>query len=107
MKSWIFNIMSVGEAQRTRLNRERLTALKKFILVRDALRDHLQARQQQLVEFITSTERLFKPITAATEQVGTKISQVGTDVTKVGTEVARVAADTTKIAERTKQTKQC
>ena len=99
--------MSVGEAQITRLTRERLAALKKFIPVRDAFRDNLQARQQQLIEFTTGTERLFKLITAATEQVSTKIAQVGTDVTKVGTEVARVAADTTKIAERTKHTQIC
>ena len=99
--------MQVGEAQITRLTRERLAALKKFIPVRDAFRDNLQARQQQLVDFTTGTERLFKPITAATGQVGTKIDQVGTDVTKVGTEVAKVIADTTKIAERTKQTKIC
>ena len=43
LKSWNFNIMSVGEAQITRLTRKRLAALKKFIPVRDAFRDHLQA----------------------------------------------------------------
>ena len=90
LKSKILNIMSVGEAQITRLTRERLEALKKFIPVRDAFRDHLQAQQQQLVDFTTGTEQLFKPVTAVTEQVGTKVAQVGTDTTEIAKQTKRV-----------------
>ena len=80
---------NIGEAQIKRLTRERLAAIKKFLPVRDAFRDHLQSQQQARAEFTADTERLFAPITTATKQVGNE-----------------VATDTTKIAARTEQTKQ-
>ena len=89
---------NVREAQITRLTQERLTAIEKFLPVRDSFRDNLQARQQQRVEFAADTERLFKPITSATEKVVTATENVSTEVAKVGTE-------TEKIAKRTKQVK--
>jgi len=71
---------NVGEAQITRLTRERLTAIKKFRPVRDAFRDNLQAQQQQRVEFTADTERLFKPVTTATEKVLTAIEKYKLEV---------------------------
>ncbi|KAL3858067.1 hypothetical protein ACJMK2_012683 [Sinanodonta woodiana] len=62
--------MPVGEAQITRLNRERLEAIKKFLPVRDAFRDNLQRQQQQRDEFKIGSAELFKPITETTERVG-------------------------------------
>ena len=47
---------NVGEAQITRLTREGLAAIKKFLPVRDAFRDDLHARQQQRVDFTADTE---------------------------------------------------
>ncbi|KAL3886811.1 hypothetical protein ACJMK2_026780 [Sinanodonta woodiana] len=66
--------MPVGEAQITRLNRERLEAIKKFLPVRDAFRDNLQ-QQQQRDEFKIGSAELFKPITTATEKVVTAIEE--------------------------------
>ncbi|KAL3882068.1 hypothetical protein ACJMK2_028443 [Sinanodonta woodiana] len=67
--------MPVGEAQITRLNRERLEAIKKFLPVRDAFRDNLQRQQQQRDEFKIGSTELFKPITTATEKVVTAIEE--------------------------------
>ena len=89
---------NVGEAQITRLTREQLATIKKFLPVRDSFRDNLQARQQQRVELTADTEQLFKPITTATEKVVTATEKAGTETAKVGTE-------TEKIAKRTKQVK--
>ncbi|KAL3870550.1 hypothetical protein ACJMK2_038603 [Sinanodonta woodiana] len=67
--------MPVGEAQITRLNRERLEAIKKFLPVRDAFRDNLQRQQQQRDEFKIGSAELFQPITTATEKVVTAIEK--------------------------------
>ncbi|KAL3874286.1 hypothetical protein ACJMK2_037325 [Sinanodonta woodiana] len=72
--------MPVGEAQITRLNRERLEAIKKFLPVRDAFRDNLQRQQQQRDEFKIGSAELFKPITTATEKVVTATEKVATAI---------------------------
>ena len=59
----------LGESLTTRLARERLTAIKKFIPVRDRLREKLQQRQQAQTDFSVSSEQLFTPITSATKDV--------------------------------------
>ena len=74
---------NVGEAQITRLTRERLAAIKKFLPVRDSFRDNLQTQQQQRVEFTAETEQLFKPITTGAEKVVAATEKVGTDTEKI------------------------
>ena len=49
----------VGESLMTRLARERFAAIKKFIPVRDRVREKLQTRQQLQTDFATGTEQLF------------------------------------------------
>ena len=66
---------NIGEAHITRLNRERLAAINKFLPVRDSFRDNLQAQQQQRIAFTADTEQLFKPRTTATEKVETAIEE--------------------------------
>jgi len=61
----------VGESLTTRLARERLAAIKKFIPIRDRLREKLQQRQQAQTDFSVSSEQLFTPITRATKDVKT------------------------------------
>ena len=56
----------VNESLTTRLARERLAAIKKFIPVRNRVRQQLQMRQQQQDDFVVGSEQLFKPITSAT-----------------------------------------
>jgi hypothetical protein len=46
----------VGEAQVTRLARERLSTIKKFLPVRYAFRDNLQAQQQQNEDLTLGTD---------------------------------------------------
>ena len=81
----------IGEAQVTRLARERLAAIKKFIPVRDKFRDNLQAQQQQRDDFRVGAVETFKPITESTEKIVAATEQVG--------------KETEKIARRTKQVK--
>lgn len=59
----------VNESLTTRLGRERLTAIKQFIPVRDRLRKQLQTRQEQKDDFVVGSEQLFKPITSATTPI--------------------------------------
>ncbi|KAL3875290.1 hypothetical protein ACJMK2_038212 [Sinanodonta woodiana] len=85
--------MPVGEAQITRLNRERLAAIKNFLPIRDRFRDNLQRQQQARTESSIASAELFKPVTGVTKQVGTE----------VGTEIAKIAEQVKK-AEETLQT---
>ena len=68
LKCYAFTIM-VNELLTTRLAREILATLKKFIPLRDRVRENLQQRQEAQTDFSTSTEQLFSPITAATKDV--------------------------------------
>ncbi|KAL3874735.1 hypothetical protein ACJMK2_037707 [Sinanodonta woodiana] len=61
----------VGKAFTTRLNQERLAAIKKFIPLRDKVREKLQQRQQTQIDFTLESEQLFFPITSATKDVKT------------------------------------
>ena len=61
----------VNESLTTRLNRERLAALKKFIPLRDRVRDQLQQRQTAQTEFSDEAQQLFSPITKASGEVKT------------------------------------
>ena len=47
----------------TKLARERLEAIKKFLPVRDRLRNKLERRQEMQTDFSVSSEHLFAPIT--------------------------------------------
>ena len=58
-----------SEPLTTRLMRERLASLKKFIPVRDDVREKLQLRQQAQTDFSIGSEQLFAPVTKATKDV--------------------------------------
>ncbi|KAL3883600.1 hypothetical protein ACJMK2_029921 [Sinanodonta woodiana] len=58
-----------AEALTTKLARERLSAIKRFIPLRDRVRDKLQRRQDSHIDFFESSEQLFAPITTATRGV--------------------------------------
>ena len=60
-----------AEALTTKLTRERLAAIRKFLSVRDRVRDKLRQRQQAQTDFSMSSEQLFAPITTATRDVKT------------------------------------
>ena len=61
----------IGEALTTKLTRERLAALKKFIPLRDRVRNKLQQRQEMQNDISTDTQQLFSPITTSTKDVKT------------------------------------
>ena len=61
----------VNQSLTTRLAKERLEAIKKFISIRDRVRNKLQQRQELQTDFSVSSEQLFKPITSATRDVKT------------------------------------
>ena len=48
--------MNIGESHSTKLARERLEAIKKYLPVRDAVKQQLQQRQESQVEFAEDTE---------------------------------------------------
>jgi hypothetical protein len=83
--------MSIGEPHSARLARERLEAIKKYLPVRDSVKQQLQSRQESQVEFEEDTKQLFKPITETTKPLLPALE--------------KTAEATGKIAERTKQTK--
>lgn len=58
----------VNESLTTRLARERLAAIKKYIPVRSRVREKLQQRQESQNEFNIGSEQLFRPITKLTKQ---------------------------------------
>lgn len=60
-----------AESLTTKLARERLSAIKRFIPLRDRVRDKLQRRQESQIDFSESSEQLFAPITTATRDVKT------------------------------------
>ena len=60
-----------AESLTTKLARERLSAIKRFIPLRDRVRDKLQQRQESQIDFSESSEQLFAPITTATRDVKT------------------------------------
>ncbi|KAL3866480.1 hypothetical protein ACJMK2_043774 [Sinanodonta woodiana] len=97
-----------AEAMTTRINRERLEALKKFIPLRDRVRDKLQQRQQDQMDFTTSTEELFTPITTATKDVKTATERaIYGDIPKEGERhEAPLLGALEKIAAETKETQQ-
>ena len=59
----------IGEPHSARLARERLEAIKKYLPVRDAVKQQLQQRQESQVEFEENTRQLFKPITETTKSL--------------------------------------
>ncbi|KAL3888541.1 hypothetical protein ACJMK2_000907 [Sinanodonta woodiana] len=48
-----------AESLTTKLARERLSAIKRFIPLRDRVRDKLQRRQESQIDFSESSEQLF------------------------------------------------
>jgi len=58
-----------SEALTTRLTRERLASLKKYIPLRDHVRDKLQHRQEAQTDFSIGREELFAPVTKATKDM--------------------------------------
>ena len=58
-----------SEALTTRLTRERLASLKKFIPIRDDVRVKLQLRQQMQTDFSIGNEQLCAPVTKATKDM--------------------------------------
>ena len=97
-----------AEALTTRLNRERLAALNKFIPIRDALRNQLRQRQDARTEFFEDTSRLFLPITAATGEVKTATERaIYGDIPESGTrKEVPVSGLLEKIAAETEKTQQ-
>ncbi len=75
-----------SESLTTRLTRERLALLKKFIPIRDDVRDKLQLRQQAQTDFSIGSEQLFAPVTKATKdmKLATERAIYG-DIPKEGT----------------------
>ena len=65
-----FTIM-IAEALTTKLARERLASIKKFIPVRDNVRNKLQRRQEMQTDFSIGSEHLLAPVTTATKDVKT------------------------------------
>ena len=63
---------NVGEDYQTRLARERLATLNKYIPLRNELRDKFQRWQELKTEFSIGTEQLFKLITTTTKEIGKK-----------------------------------
>ena len=61
----------VNQSLTTRLAQERLEAIKKFLPIRDRLRNKLQQREALQTDFSVSSEHLFAPITSATRDVKT------------------------------------
>ena len=59
----------VNESLTTRLARERLAALNRFIPLRDRVRNKLQTRQEMQTDFNIGSEQLFAPVTSATRDV--------------------------------------
>ena len=98
----------VNESLTTRLSRERLAAIKKFILLRDSVRDKLQQRQQAQTDFSSDTQQLFSPITKATSEVKTATERaIYGDIPKEGKrrEVSVIGV-LDKIAAETEKTQQ-
>ena len=60
-----------AEALTTKLARERLAAIKRFLPVRDSVRNKLQRRQEMQTDFSIGSEQLFAPITSANKDVKT------------------------------------
>ncbi len=61
--------MSIGEPHSAKLARERLEAIKKYLPVRDSVKQQLQSRQESQVEFEEDTKQLFKPITETSKAI--------------------------------------
>ncbi|KAL3855010.1 hypothetical protein ACJMK2_014242 [Sinanodonta woodiana] len=68
------------ESLTTKLARERLSAIKRFIPLRDRVRDKLQQRQESQIDFSESSEQLFAPITTATKDGKTATDEQHTDI---------------------------
>ncbi len=60
--------MSIGQPHSAKLARERLEAIKKYLPVRDSVKQQLQSRQESQVEFEEDTKQLFKPISSREAQ---------------------------------------
>ena len=97
----------VGESLTTRLARERLAAIKKFIPVRDRVREKLQRRQEMQTDLSVSSEQLFAPITSATKDVKTATERaIYGDIPKEGQRREMpVLGVLEKIAAETEQTR--
>ena len=100
----------IAEALTTRLARERLAAIKKFIPLRDRVRDKLQRRQQMQTDFSIGREQLFAPVTKATKDVKTATERaIYGDILKEGTRrevpvidvLEKIAAETVKTGNTT------
>ncbi len=61
--------MNTGELHSAKLARERLEAIKKYLPVRDAVKQQLQQHQETQSEFEEDTKQLFKPITETTKDI--------------------------------------
>jgi hypothetical protein len=83
--------MNIGEPYSAKLAREQLEAIKRYLPVRDSVKQQLQSRQESQVEFEEDTKQLFKPITESTKGLLPALE--------------KTAEATGKIAERPKQTK--
>ena len=83
---------NIGEPHSAKLARERLEAIKKYLPVRDSVKQQLQSRQESQVQFEEDTKQLFKSITETTKDIQPVLE--------------KTAEATEKIAKRTKKTKQ-
>ena len=79
----------VNEALTTRLARERQAALKKFIPLRDSVRNKLQQRQQAQTDFLSDTQQLFSPVVKATGEVKTATLPILSALEKVAAETGQ------------------
>jgi hypothetical protein len=88
----------VNEALTTRLARERLDAIRRFVPIRDSVRNKLQQRQSLQTDFALGSEELFKPVTTATK--GVERALLGDDP-ETG---KSVIGELEKLAAKTEQT---
>ncbi len=65
--------MNIGEPHSAKLACERLEAIKKYLPVRDAVKQQLQQRQETQIEFEEDTKQLFKTITETTKDIQPKL----------------------------------
>ena len=98
----------VATSLTTKLAQERLAALKRFIPLRDRVRDKLQQQQESQIDFSESSQQLFAPITTATKGVTAATERaIYGDIPEEERKKKTPLLDTLeKIAAETGQTKQ-
>ncbi len=75
--------MSIGEPHSAKLARERLEAIKKYLPVRDSVKEQLKSRQESRFEFEEDTKQLFKPITETTKGIQTVLERTAEATEKI------------------------